>query len=188
MIGARAAGFKPGGKDAHGNRDTDAPPANQIERAGERTPRPTTWFSLADSHRVFVSVGSAPRPPAARRGRQTTMHDSHDTTSAREEVSETRAMSTLVHPPQKRVDTENRSTGRRYSSYVQPSTPICILSRSEEEERGKRDTSVKKRFAFWGGRLDMASPTLSPSGDYLCPPPTHGGVDEGGHNSGEVIG
>jgi len=171
--------------DGHEPAEQDAPPANRFKRAGERTPGLTTWFSLRRGQRGFAT---ASRPPTVHRGRHKDTMDATSDDTKTDELSETRAMSTLVHPPQKRVDTENRSTGRRYSSYVQPSTPICILSRSEEEERGKRDTSVKKRFAFWGGRLDMASPSLTPSGDYLCPPPTHGGVDEGGHNSGEVIG
>lgn len=71
----------------------DAQHANQLERAGERTPRPTTWFSLCRAHRLcggsggnrtfsplFPVLGLAPRPRAARCGRHDdTMYATHPT-------------------------------------------------------------------------------------------------------------
>jgi hypothetical protein len=102
MIDAGGVGFMAGGGDAHGNgarRATDAPLANQLERAGERTPRPTTWFSLCRAHRLcgegggnrtfsplFSVLGSASRPSAAHHGRKTTMHDTNDTTTRRDSI------------------------------------------------------------------------------------------------------
>lgn len=72
MIDAHAAGFKSSGEDARGK---DAQHANGLKDAGERTPRPDTWFSLRRGLRGYASTRSAPRPQAARRGRKTTMHD-----------------------------------------------------------------------------------------------------------------
>jgi len=47
------------------------------KRAGERTPGLDTWFSLRRGQRGFAA---ASRPPTARRGRQTTMHEIGDPT------------------------------------------------------------------------------------------------------------
>jgi hypothetical protein len=187
MIDARGVGFKPGGDDAHGNGDTDAPLANQLERAGERTPRPDTWFSLGRGLRGYASTRSASRPPTARRGRQTTMHDRNDSTSTSKELSETRVMSPHVKPREKRGDAKNHQTAQRKSFFVNPSTPIYILSRSGEERETKRNCPVKEGMQIGVDGLTHA-PIRPPRRSIICVNPLFSRVDMGRHNSGDLIG
>jgi hypothetical protein len=78
-----------------------------------------------------------------------TNRDSPDTTA---ELSETRVMSTPVHPPVQRVDGKNRSRALPFYTYVRMSTPISYSKSSREEKKRTHTCLIKYKYEL---RVDI---------------------------------
>lgn len=182
---ARRRGFK---SDAGDGDAKDAQHANQLAASRGRD-TPTIPLRISPSPTLEVSPRYGRRRDRRRlgRGRQTTMHDRNDSTSTSEKLSETRVMSPHVNPRTKRGDAKNHQTAKRKSFFVNPSTPIYILSRSEEERETKKNCPVKERMQI--GVDALTRPGLSPRyRSIICVNPLFSRVDMGRHNSGDLIG
>lgn len=168
---ARRRGFK---TDAGDGEAKDAQHAKELKDAGERTPRPDTWFSLRRGLRGYASTRSASRPPTARRGRQTTMHDRNDTTSTAEPDSRSYASYVQGIPNvRSRIAGPRRESYASYASYAVCDGGVCARPRSPALARA--------RCGRWGGRNRVrcvrSGSVSPPSCGYNLTPPRKMALD-----------